>query len=103
MLHENSDSYRQVDYSVRSGVFPRINGLLLSDTAPLVVKFTVREHVDIGGTLKYHMMLYDSYLVSIMICVCSFFDIHVFAATYTCNRFKGFVSCARVYNYTYLV
>ena len=33
-------------------MFPRINGLLLSDTAPLVVKFTVREHVDIGGDAR---------------------------------------------------
>ena len=82
---------------MRSGVFPRINGLLLSDTAPLVVKFTVREHVDIGGTLKYHMMLYDSYLVSIRICVCVYSSIRLMPHSHVIDL--GGSCPARVYMY----
>ena len=55
----------QVQYVLRIGSIPFPTHIMVRDTSPIVVKFTVKQNIDIGGTLKFDLAVIKESLVSV--------------------------------------
>ena len=54
----------QVKYVLRIGSIPFPDHIMVRDTSPVVIKFAVKQNIDIGGTLRFDMAVIKESLVS---------------------------------------
>ena len=54
----------QVQYVLRIGSIPFPTHIMVRDTSPIVIKFAVKQNIDIGGTLKFDLAVIKESLVS---------------------------------------
>ena len=73
----------QVKYVLRIGSIPFPDHIMVRDTSPVVLKFAVKQNIDIGGTLRFDLAVIKDSLVS-------------FEKPFTLLRFRfSFLNCAK--------